>query len=69
MNHTALIGRLEEQAVEIAELKKQVASLTAAVSEFPERAEAMKTELLRSMADGPVNCGAYYGCAYARRLL
>lgn len=64
MNEKELLTRVEEQAVEIADLKKQVETLQTALELAGPNA---RRNLIREMQRRSVNCGNSSGCWLARQ--
>lgn len=61
-----LLDRLEQQAVRIADLERENASLREQLDGLPLQVER---SVLRRMANGAVNCGPHSGCCLAGRML
>jgi hypothetical protein len=64
-----LLSRIEKQAVEIAELKKERDFLKARVESIPMLVTNAIQNEWRSMAKAAYNCGPSSGCSLARRRL
>lgn len=62
---TELLDRCNQQAVRIAELEKECATLRHLNQTMP---AAIRANLLDSMRRAAVNCGAHSGCALAKRM-
>jgi hypothetical protein len=69
MMSNELLNRIEQQAVEIAELKKERVELQSRIEEIPTLVDNALKRTWKQMANASCNCGPNSGCSLARRML
>jgi len=69
MDERYLVSRIEEQAVELSQVKEELEACQRIIEGIPQRIEEAETNLLQSMARSAWNCGPNCGCSLARSLL
>ena len=69
MSDNELLARIEQQAVEIGNLKSEIETYQRMVASLQKNLEDAPQVIYQQMAKAAVNCGASYGCGLASRYI